>query len=272
MSSEVHYDYDGVKLKSDEPEVFAYQDDGIYQSVNLDGSYNPTVVDWGVKRDEWKDANVGASKFDPYRCQRDWLTVAHWGRLVFSFGAYSSQRLSLHYGSPTANKILEIDDESYKLIIARPGYVYGVDNDGLKYNDANKVVRNDLPKMAERMELLWEYYSKDKKAVKLSFAMFNNQGVLNKPLGNNSAAGAIGLFINEIVNEDGLVYTINSYVSSYELDFSGSSPRILIQTEYPDSPRATREKRLMSVQKKRKYQFTDNGKDSSMFQGRLTNE
>lgn len=270
MSSQINYDYDGVKLDSDEPEVFAAQDNAIYQSTNVEGNiYTTTVKDWGMKRDEWKDFNVGASKFDPYRNLREWATVTHWGRFVFAFGAYSSQRVTMQYGEPDADRMLQIDDSSYQLQVARPGYVYDVDSYGLKYNESNIVVKSDLDKMAERMAILWSYYSRDKKAVKLSNAMFNDKGVLNKPLGATSMAGNIGLFISNIINSDGLSYTINSYVSSFELDLNSDSPRILIQTEYPDSPRNTRDKRLMSVQKKRKYEVKDN--DSTMFQGRLVN-
>lgn len=270
MSSKLSFDWDGVTLDSDEPEVFACCYDAIYQSAN-ETTFLTTVKDYGVEREEWYGANVGASNFDYVHrdTMPNWVTIAHWGRMVFSFGSYSAQRITLDYGVPDYTRTLRILDESYKMAIVRPGYVYGTEiktypddseyEDGisLKYNDENKIIVNDMPKMAARMSGLWDYYSKDKRAIKLTNALFNNTGRINQPLGVSRMAEAIGKFIGTITNTDGRVYDINSYVSSYEFDFNNDQPRILCQTEYPDSPKSTRTKQVWSVWKNRKQDWSE---------------
>jgi hypothetical protein len=246
MSAKMTLDYDGITLDCDEPEVYACPDDAIFQNVNTNGNYNESIVDFSAPRNEWEIENAGASVFDYFRNKRTWFTCTHWSRFVFSFGSYSGQRLVLDYGKPDSTNKIIIDDDTYKLVIARPGFVYGVDNAGLMYNAETVVVRNDLDKMAERMEHLWEYYSKPKKAVKLQFAMFNAVGEVNHP---NTG---VGDFYTTITTRDSRVQTVNSFVSTIEYNFNGSSPRITIQTEYPDSPKATRQKKLMSIFKRTK--------------------
>jgi hypothetical protein len=262
MSAKLSFNEKGVIIDSDEPEVYSCWYDEIYQTYNDNGTYNTTVRDLGIKRNEWKITNSGATKFDYYARVGlpDWQTVTHWGRFVFSVGMYSSQKLSMVYGLPNGNKILTIDDDSYKLAIVRPGYVYNTNAtnpDKLNWATENKVIRNDSMKMAERMQSLWSYYSRDKRAVKLVFALFNTQGQLNKPIGVTKLNDAIGNGISTVKMTDNKVYEVNSYISSYEFDFNETSPRVYVQTEYPDSPRATREKKLKSVFKERK--FSDQG-------------
>lgn len=267
MASKMTLDYDGVTLESPEPEVLACPDDVIYQSVNKDGSYATTVIDFGVKRDEWKSDLAGASKFDYYRTDQNWRTRGHWGRMVFSFGAYSAQRIRFIWGFPDGfcKNVLVINDPSYKMAIARKGYVQGITyNDAvppnpgvLKYTENDIMVRNDLPKMANRMEELWNYYSRERKAVKTTHAMFDVNGNINQPLGAGSMAYVIGTYITKSIFRDAHTYDTNSYVSSVEMDFSSDSPRMIIQTEYPDSPKRTREKKLPSIYKEQKYKWKE---------------
>jgi hypothetical protein len=246
MSSKVILDYDGLKLDNDEPEVFACPYSAIYNTVD-GNTYNTTVKDNGVMRTEWNLEEAGASLFDYTRKKPEWSSIGHWGRMVFSFGAYSAQRLTFAYGNPDSRNKLTIDDDSYKLIITRPGFAYGVDSDSLLMtNGYNTVFRNDLPKMAERMTLLWDYYSKPKKAVKITTALFDASG------NTNVTNTTVGTFLTDI-NIDGKKITINSIIKSVEYDLNGSSPRVIIQTEYPDSPQKSREKQLKTPHRVRKF-------------------
>jgi hypothetical protein len=264
MSSKITFDWDGVTLDCDEPEVFGCYYPDIYRTATAT-IYNETIKDMGHKRNEWNFPYAGASKYDYYhrRSFPDWLTVTHWGRFVFSFGSYSSQRIKLEYGLKSYTKSLKISDDGYKMAIIRRGFVSGVgpsdseddldySKSSLKYNRYDVVLVNDMPKLASRMTQLWNYWSRPKSSVKLSNAIFNTAGALNRPLGVDKLSDAIGMYIGTIVNQDGKKYEVNSYVSSIEYDMSADQPRILIQTEYPDSPKSTRTKTVAAVWKKRK--------------------
>jgi hypothetical protein len=124
--------------------------------------------------------------------------------------------------------------------------------DGLKYTAYNTIVRNDLPRMAETMKHLWKYHSKTKRAVKFQFALFDSQGRRNNPVGGARMNSQIGLYVTNVNTRDGRRHTVNTYISSVEYDLTSGSPRISVQTQYPDSPKKTREKVIMTAHKRTK--------------------
>jgi len=75
-------------------------------------------------------------------------------------------------------------------------------------------------------------------------------------VGNMYESGTnVGNFLDNVV--DGLsnntTWSVNSYVASIEYNLESSSPSITVATEYPASPRRTRERRLKSSWKYKRF-------------------
>ena len=97
------------------------------------------------------------------------------------------------------------------------------------------------------MKTLWNFWSKPKRAVQIILPAFDAQGNIIDP----AQGGKIGYFFDKVVDEvsSNTSWEVNSYVASVEYNLDSISPSITIATEYPASPRRTREKKLMSANK-----------------------
>lgn len=267
MSCGMTLDWKGVTLDVPAPECFASNYKMFYQDIDVNGYYDETVKDFSVKRTEWNDNDVGATRYDPVRMSHTYRHIGHWGRMVMSFGAFSNQRLQFTYGKRGDRKLL-IEDDSYKMTLLQTGYVWQTDHPidiqynvasepqqastSLKWQEKPEIIINDLDKLKARMEIVWEYYQRDKRALKLVNALYTQKGAINNPIGELIMYKNVGKFINTVTDVDGTKYDVNSNVQSLEYDFSKDSPRIIIQTEYPSGPRKTREKKVVSANKVRK--------------------
>jgi hypothetical protein len=72
----------------------------------------------------------------------------------------------------------------------------------------------------------------------------------------------LGNFITRIVDvkSDSTEWTVNSHVASIEYSFESMNPSVTYSTEYPESPRRTREKRLKSSWKMKRFNDTTTNK------------
>jgi hypothetical protein len=264
MSSEVSYEWNGIKIKSPHPECFACPYDYLFQMGQLpNDEYDTTLQDFGFQRTEWKEENA-ISKYDPYR--GNYGHKGHWGRLIFSFAAYSNQRIELSYGQDTStDKVKFEEDDSLDLWIIRKGFVpfldksAGTGGSGLPVTTGNYVLpyyqpddlitKNDMSIAKDRLKTLWAFWSKPKKAVKIVLPLFNTQGNTYTP------GVSVGNFFDTVrdTKSNSTTWAVNSYIASIEFSFDSMSPSITISTEYPESPRRTRERRLKSSWKMNRF-------------------
>lgn len=262
MSSDFTFDFEGIKLKSPQPESFAWNDDCLFQQgATAPDEYSTSMQDFGVQRTEWEN-DTAFSDYDPVRVP--YLHKGHWSRLIFSFAARSNQRMELKYGNLTStDKIKFEDDDSLQCWIIRKGFVpylskdEGIGGDGVAvpgailpyYQTTDDIVRNDIDKAKERLTTLWNFWNKPKRAVQITLPVYDATGNMY------DAGTTVGSFLDKVT--DGLSnnteWVANSFVSSIEFNFDTSSPSIIISTEYPSSPRRTREKRLQSSWKYKRF-------------------
>jgi len=258
MSSEFTLDWQGIKLKSPQPECFAWNSNCIFQQGAVDvAEYDTTVEKFGITTGEWTNS-FAISNYDPYRVY--YAHKGHWSRMIFSFAARSNQRLELSYGDLTStDKIKFEEDESLELWIIRKGFVpYLSKDDGYgggaikvpglplpKWEQSDTIARNDISKAKDRLKTLWNFWSKPKRAVQIILPTFDASGNIYDP------GVTIGSFLDTVTDSlsNDTEWEVNSYVSSIEMNLESMSPNITIATEYPASPRRTREKRLMSANK-----------------------
>ena len=250
MSSEMNCYWYGFKLKSPYPECFGCGDVEIFKDPYGGSSWE--FQDYGMTRGEWSDSLgvKGTSEYDPD--SRTYAHKGHWGRMVFTFSAYSSQRVSVYAGNFSGEKVKEITDDSYKMWVLRKGLVYRVKDTynvaGIewKYPDIinsldplpqDKIVRNDLKFMQDDLILYWQYYGRDKRALRIEQRMFDENGKTLNP------QVKIGDFWNVVRDGNGSM-NVNSYVASVEYLLDLGKPRIVITTEYPASPERTRRRQI----------------------------
>jgi hypothetical protein len=268
MSSEVSYEWNGIKIKSPAPESFACNFDYLFQKGNIAGDeYDTALQDFGFQRTEWK-ADHAISEYDPYRLP--FLHKGHWGRLIFSFAAYSNQRVELAFGDSTSTDKMKFeDDDSLDLWIIRKGFVpylskdTGIGGDGNVcppvvggpsyvlpyYVPDDIIVKNDMATAKQRLKTLWNFWSKPKKAVRIVLPIWNAAGEMS------TVADTLGNFITEAIDvkSSSTKWLVNSHVASIEYSFESMNPSITYSTEYPESPRRTRERRLKSSWKMKRF-------------------
>lgn len=249
-SGEVELSWMGMKLNLPYPEVMGCPYDDIFRDPISKTAFS-SIVDYGFQRNEW-EGGVGASRFDPYRT--NYIGKTHWGRLVLSFSAYSNQKLELSYGK-SSGKVKIIEDDSYKCYILRKGLVYDTNNyhnstspvakisfpyalNGLNYLTDDVVTRTDVPLMTQTLKILYDYYTKDKKALRVEDRVYDGEGK------SMDMKVKVGDFWSKI-KEGTATLNTNSYVSSVEylLEKTGT-PRVIISTEYPSSPIKTRRRQI----------------------------
>lgn len=255
----------GVQIESPYPEALGCDEEDLFSdpygtSDWLAPLYHYQTSSW----DPTKNPNVTPSNYDPYYFQRNKYGIGTWQRMIFSLGAYSGQRLEVRMGAYSGERIKYVVDDNYKFIINRKGFVWDfkdkkTDDSGeeLKppylgnwpvwtnsnllttFNNGNEVIWDDTPIMKINTKMLYDYYSKDKLAVRLECPIKNITGV----------EWVWGLKIGDFIRtiKDGSVQkNVNSYVASIEYMLEGAAPRIIIATEYPASPQRTRDKILRS--------------------------
>jgi hypothetical protein len=249
-SAEVELNWLGMKLNLPYPEVMGCPYDDIFRDPYSATSYT-SVVDYGFQRNEWL-SGTGASRFDPYRI--NFVGKTHWGRLVLSFSAYSNQKLELSYGKSNGKEKI-IEDPSYKCFILRKGLVYNTRNfqncissqekvyfpqvlNGLDYLTEDVVSRYDVPKMKDALILMYDYYTKDKKAIRIEDRIYDQEGK------SKDLKVKVGDYWSKVKDGTSTLNT-NSYVASIEylLEKTGN-PRVIIATEYPASPLRTRRRQI----------------------------
>ena len=92
--------------------------------------------------------------------------------------------------------------------------------------------------MADYLQVLWDYYSKDKRALKIEDRVYDEKG---EPKNLNTD---IGDFWNT-VKDGNTSLSCNCYVSSIEYILEQTAqPRVIIATEYPASPIKTRKRQI----------------------------
>lgn len=262
MSSTLKLDYDGIYIDAPVPESFACPLPDIFYDLDDNGEYQNVIRDWNVTRTEWRDISTcGATPFDPSRRGKTYRHKGHWSRLVFSLGMKSEQRIEAEFGHD-GDRILTINDDFYKMTIIRKGYVTNTTSKmNAQYSDSSelqqgsttlnwatsdKIIRNDLQKLANRLQVLWDYYSRLKRQVKITGALFTPHGNVNYyPI-------EIGDSFSYFIDSDKKSYDLNSYIASIEYDFTLTTPRIMITTEYPSGPSATRNRVVNASNKERK--------------------
>lgn len=254
-SVNVKCDWIGLQLDNPYPEVLSCGYDDIFADPY--GSSWTEVKDHTFQRKEWDDNPnfpVGASQFDPYRKQ--YIGKGHWGRIVASISAYSAQPVEIRWSKDgkAGKHVKYIEDTDFKVWLLRKGLIWKTKNEvktlaGQTFTPGNgwlnevepttedEIVRNDLPQMRDYLELLWKYYSKDKRACRWEDRIYKADGTtMNINL-------KVGDFLKTIKDQTTSL-NINSYVSSIEYICQGSSPRIIVSTEYPASPVKTRKRQL----------------------------
>jgi hypothetical protein len=247
-------EWNGIKLDHPEPEALAWNDNCIFEQGAKTGGYSSTVQDFSVQRTEWTTATA-LSQADPVR--RMYQYKGHWSRLIFAIAARSNQRIEVSKGDSTSTDQTKFeDDDSLELWIVRKGFIpyldetNGIGGEGTVvaqsvlpyYVDKDEITRNDMDKAKERLNTLYAFWSKPKKAVQVTLPVFDNLGQMYEP------GTSIGSFIDEMIDSlsGDTKWAVNSFVSSIEYVLDSSSPSIIISTEYPSSPRRTRERRLQS--------------------------
>jgi hypothetical protein len=255
MSSEFELDWKGIKLKSPQPESWGCGYPYIFHQGAIEtDAYDTTVQKFGVQTNEW-ESNAALSDYDPYRVP--YMHKGHWSRLIFSYAAYSKQYLEISFGESTStDKIKFEEDDSLKLWIIRKGFVpyldltTGIGGEGTivaklplpYYATEDIVTRNDLSIAKDRLKTLWNFWNKEKRAVRIVLpAYFPNGDVVDPGL-------EIGQFLDQVEDEGSNMtkWNVNSYVTSIEYLLDLNEPKIVITTEYPASPRRTRTRQLKS--------------------------
>lgn len=261
MSSEFEIDWHGIRVKSPQPESWACGYPYLFHQGAIDEeTYDTTVQKFGVQTTEWESSSA-LSDYDPYRV--NYMHKGHWSRLIFSYAAYSKQYLQLSFGESTStDKIKFEEDDSLKLWIIRKGFVpyldttIGIGGAGnvvpklpLPYYVTDDIVaRNDLTIAKDRLKTLWNFWNKEKRAVRIVLPAYDNAGNLYDP------GVSVGDFFDTVIDagSNNTEWNVNSYVTSIEYLLDLSEPKIVITTEYPASPRKTRTRQLKSsVMKKR---------------------
>jgi hypothetical protein len=218
----------------------------------LDGAwewYNINPAAYGMNNLTWRENDkVSASLHDPDRTVNTRSGIGSFWRLIFNLSAYSAQRLEFYKGS--GERVRYITSDAYDLWIARPGMVglsptylspqtptvgKTIENGGINspvWTDENVIVKNDVQQMLNDLDILYDFYSKPRTAFKMEKRIWDENGDPVDSFGLN-----IGDFITRI--DDGILLQrkdVNSYVASIEYILDGNEPRIIVQTEYPDSP------------------------------------
>jgi hypothetical protein len=250
ISFALELDWYGIRVESPYPETLASPEDDLFREY-LNGSWT-AVEDYGVQRDEWDTEDKSASSWDPEYFGRNVDGaiqnggIGHWKRLIFTLAAKSAQRLEIKLGD-TDLRPLTIYDDSYKVILNRRGTVIGLERLTGDYRDEinrlkrvqdDTFVRNDAEEAFRYATALFEYYSKQKAAVRFSRRLVSeNAETMDITL-------TIGDFVKRIYDGDTFFFECNSTVSSIEYIFESTEPRMIISTEIPASPKRTRERRV----------------------------
>jgi hypothetical protein len=258
-------DWYGIRIESPYPEALGCGEDDLVSDPYGGSDFNEPV--WHYLHDEWnieENNEVTPSNYDPHYFQRTKYGIGTWQRMIFSLGAYSGQRMTVRAGKISGERQKVVRDDTFQFIINRKGFVYKftdtyVDETfttqkpptiqnhpvwtnnftGSTYLAGNEIVKSDIKEMKARLNQLWDYYSKDKVAVRI-------ESRINDENGNEIDYGLkIGDFITKI-KEFNKEKNTNSHIASIEYQVDGLNPRIIISTEYPTSPVRTRERVVKS--------------------------
>lgn len=242
----LNFEYNCIRIEGNNKELFLSPSDDIFQEISNSSTKAFTAKDVnGLSRtDILKTKDLAACEKDPYR--RMTVGNANWGRLVFSFFAYSPQKIQLSVGETNTNRVKYIEDPSYKLWIIRKGYVDGIKEykttsgqtinastlgcSDLNYYTKDYVIKSHLTEMAQYADYLWNYYKKDKISAKieLPIRLMDNKVIIPDV--------KVGDYIEKL-SDNGASINCNSTVASIEYyGFDTSSPRIIITTQYAFSP------------------------------------
>lgn len=246
---EYNLNWSGVTIKAPYPEALGCGFDSLFRDVTSPDTLS-AVEDYGKKRDDWYSDSIGASLFDPQRVAYPFK--GHWSRLVFSFAAYSDQKIEIAYPLNTIGfqRVKVVEDDSFKIWIHRKGFVHNTKKDNtfsssvgypdilnwVDYTENNFVVRNDLPNMNDRLKALHEYWTKEKRSFRVEDRVWDEEGTLN------TIPVTVGQFVSTV--KDTSSVTCNSYVASVEYLLNEQTPRVIVATEYPSSPVKTRTRQL----------------------------
>lgn len=256
-SAQMDISWNGIDIKHTYPEFLACPAEDIYTDLYSTSDYT-TVIDYGFQRSEWKDDTTprGPSLWDPYLGANTLQYLGHWGRVVFSLSAYSAQRVAIQYGDLSSDRVYYERNENFKVWLLRRGLVartkatellpsgeqasYPDIVNALDFLEQDKFARNDMVEMRSYFRELWNFYNRDKRAVRVEDRILDENGKMT------DYNISLGDFIKEIKDGSGTIPT-NSFIASIEYYCAGTSPRVIISTEYPASPAKTRKRQVRST-------------------------